>query len=147
MNEQSTVLFRIFNEIAIIDQLSTAALARRLPVGVHTSQFALLSHLMRRGKEGETPAALTQALQVPKTSMTNTLMQLEKRGLIDVRPDAKDRRKKQVFIMKTGQELYLKTVSLMVEPILQITKGLDGLEEILPILENLRKRLDENRDV
>lgn len=145
LNDPRSALFRVFNEIGIINQLTTALLARRLPDGVHPSQFALLGNLVRLG-DGKTPAALTRAFQVPKASMTNTLMQLDKRGLIKVLPHSEDRRKKQVFLTEAGRNLFVQTVSAMAAPISRVTEGIEGLEEILPILENLRMKLDDNRD-
>lgn len=145
MEDPRPTLFRVFNEIGIINQLTTALLARRLPDGLHPSQFALLGNLVRLG-DGKTPAALAQAFQVPKASMTNTLMQLERRGLIDVRPDADDGRKKRVFLTNTGRDLYHRIVASMSGPIAEVTEGIEGLEEILPVLEALRAKLDKNRD-
>jgi len=145
LNELRSPIFRVFNEIGIIEQLATALLAGRLPVGVHPSQFTLLSNLVRLG-DGKTPAALAQAFQVPKASMTNTLMQLEKRELIDVRPHSEDGRKKQVFLTDAGRDLYVEIVASLEGPISRITADIDGLEEILPVLEQLRVKLDSNRE-
>jgi DNA-binding MarR family transcriptional regulator len=146
LTDPRSPLFRVFNEIGIINQLATAVLVQRLPSGVHPSQFALLGNLMRLG-DGKTPAELASAFQVPKASMTNTLMQLEKRNLIDVRPHAEDKRKKQVFLTNSGRDLYTKTVLAVAEPLARMTDQVMGLEEILPKLEELRRTLDENRDV
>lgn len=145
MNDPRPPLFRVFNEIGIINQLSTAALARRLPDGVHPSQFALLGNLMRLG-DGKTPADLASAFQVPKASMTNTLAQLSKRGLIDVRAHPDDARKKQVYLTDAGRQLFGQTVGAMGPPMMALTQDIKGLEDILPVLEALRRRLDENRD-
>lgn len=145
MSDPRSNLFRVFNEIGIIDQLATAMLAQRLPDGVHVSQFVLLGNLVRLG-DGRTPADLAQSFQVPKASMTNTLMQLEKRGLIDVRPHAQDKRKKQVFFTDAGRDLYVQTLAKLQDPIGDVVRGIEGLEDILPVLEELRKRLDAKRD-
>jgi DNA-binding MarR family transcriptional regulator len=145
LNDPRPPAFSVFNEIGIISQLSTALLASRLPEGVHPSQFALLGNLMRLG-DGKTPAMLAQAFQVPKASMTNTLAQLEKRQLIDVQPHPEDMRKKVVFLTDKGRALFMKTVQDMSGPIAALTEDIDGLEEILPILESLRRKLDDNRD-
>ena len=145
MEDRRSALFRIFNEIGIINQLSTASLARRLPAGLHPSQFALLGNLARLG-DGKTPADLARAFQVPKASMTNTLMQLEKRDLISVKVHPDDLRKKQIFITQAGRAVYFDVVTSMAEPLGQLTSGIDGLEEILPVLEALRKKLDDNRE-
>lgn len=146
MNDHRSVLFRVFNEIGIIEQLATAVLARRLPKGVHPSQFNLLGNLTRLG-DGKTPLDLARAFQVPKASMTNTLMQLEKRNLITMQTHPEDMRKKQVFLTDAGRALYLDVLAAMEAPIRSMTDGVDDLEAILPVLEKLRVRLDENRDI
>lgn len=145
MHDPRSVLFQIFNEIGIINQLSIAALARRLPDGLHPSQFVVLGNLARLG-DGKTPAALAQAFQVPKASMTNTLMQLERRALIDVRQHAQDGRKKQVYLTDAGCDVYLSVISGMEGPLARLSEGVEGLEEILPVLMALRTRMDANRD-
>lgn len=145
MDDRRTTLFRIFNEIGIISQLSTASLARRLPDGLHPSQFGLLSNLARLG-DGKTPAQLAQAFQVPKASMTNTLMQLEKRALITVQAHPEDARKKQVFITDAGRALFGQIVQQVGAGLPHVTEGIEGLEEILPVLEALRKKLDASRE-
>jgi len=146
LNDPRTTLFRIFNEIGIITQLGTAVLARRLPDGLHPSQFNLLGNLARLG-DGKTPADLARAFQVPKPSMTNTLMQLEKRGLITMHIHPDDMRKKQIFLTDAGRTLYLEVIAEMQEPISQLAADIDGLEEILPILQQLRQKMDNNRDI
>ncbi|SFS83362.1 transcriptional regulator, MarR family [Sulfitobacter marinus] len=146
MNDPRTTLFRIFNEIGIISQLGTAVLARRLPDGLHPSQFTLLGNLARLG-DGKTPADLARAFQVPKPSMTNTLMQLEKRGLIVMRIHPDDMRKKQIFLTDAGRNLYLQIIGEMQEPISRLADDIEGLEDILPVLEQLRQKMDNNRDM
>ena len=42
------VVFAVFNEIGIINQLSTAMFQSRLPDGIHVSHFSILNHLSRR---------------------------------------------------------------------------------------------------
>ncbi|MFT6773630.1 MAG: DNA-binding MarR family transcriptional regulator, partial [Paracoccaceae bacterium] len=113
--------------------------------GLHPSQFVVLGNLARLG-DGKTPAALAQAFQVPKASMTNTLMQLERRALIDVRQHAQDGRKKQVYLTDAGRDVYLSVISGMEGPLARLSEGVEGLEEILPVLMALRTRMDANRD-
>lgn len=144
MDDPRPPLFRVLNEIGIINQLATAALEKQLPDGLHPSQFVLLGNLMRLG-DGKTPKDLAQAFQVPKASMANTLMQLERRGLIRVEPHAKDGRKKLVYLSEAGRTLYIETIKSLGPATAEAVKGVEGLEEILPVLEELRKRLDANR--
>ena len=145
MHDPRPTLFRVLTEIGIINQLSTAALAQRLPDGLHPSQFALLGNLVRLG-DGKTPAVLAAAFQVPKASMTNTLAQLSKRNLIDVRPHAEDARKKLIYLTDGGRMLYGQTIAEMAPTVMQATADIEGLEDILPVLEELRRKMDANRN-
>ena len=96
--------FALFNEIGIIQQLSRAVMEAELPEGLMQSHFGVLNHLIRV-KDGQTPLKLANAFQVPKTTMTHTLMGLEKHGLIEMRPNPKDGRSKCVWITEAGVSL------------------------------------------
>jgi DNA-binding MarR family transcriptional regulator len=73
MRDRSTrAIFRLFNEIGIIEQLSRALFEARLPKGVTRPHFSVLNHLMRVA-DGRTPLELARAFQVPKTTLSHTL--------------------------------------------------------------------------
>ena len=72
-------VFRLFNEIGIISQLSGTILARVLPHGLSMAQFGVLNNFVRLGGE-RTPAGLAEAFQVTRGAMTNTLTRLEAQG-------------------------------------------------------------------
>ncbi|MFM7336534.1 MAG: MarR family winged helix-turn-helix transcriptional regulator, partial [Tabrizicola sp.] len=95
-------LFAFFNEVGILAQLSRALFEARLPDGFNLPQFVVLNHLVRV-KDGQTPLALARAFQVPKTSMTHSLAVLERHGLIEMRPNARDGRSKCVFLTEAGR--------------------------------------------
>lgn len=145
MNDPRPPIFRLMTEIGIIQQLSTAALARRLPDGLHPTQFNVLSHMMRQPAP-ERPADLARAFQVPKASMTNTLMQLEKRGLIRAAPNPEDARSKVMSITDAGRALFLEVIEDVSPVLMKVTQDIDGLEGVLPVLEALREAFDSNRD-
>ena len=48
-SQDTTGLFRFFNEIAIVAQLSGNAFEKAMPEGMTLPQFAVLNHLMRMG--------------------------------------------------------------------------------------------------
>ena len=79
------VYFRFFNEIGIINQLSTNRAERAMPHGLTMSQFSLLNHFVR-GRPPASPLQLANAFQVTKGAMTNTIKQLEGKGFIDINP-------------------------------------------------------------
>ena len=141
-------LFAVFNEIGIIAQLSSALLNRRLPDGLHTSHFGILSHLSKRDFD-ETPVMLADAFQVTKGTMTHSLAVLEKRGLIDIRPNPKDGRSKIVKITQAGRDLVVAGRAALAPTIAALAQLTDTkrYEALLPDLIQLREILDDNRDI
>ena len=93
--------FRFFNEIGIINQLTSTKVAKALPFGLTLSQFSLLNHF-RRGLGANTPLGLAKAFQVTKGAMTNTVSQLERKGFVSVVPNEDDGRSKIVDITPQG---------------------------------------------
>ncbi|KAB7615397.1 winged helix DNA-binding protein [Amylibacter sp. SFDW26] len=139
--------FSLFNEIGIIEQLSRAFLEVQLPKGIIAPHFAVLNHLMRVN-DGQTPLFLATAFQVPKTTMTHTLSGLSKHGLIEMRPNPKDARSKQVWLTEAGQELRNKTIAALGPYLQQVAEQVstDELDTIVPILQKLREYMDEARN-
>ena len=140
-------LFAVFNEIAIIEQLARALFEARLPPGITAPHFAVVSHLVRVA-DGRTPLQLARAFQVPKTSMTNTLAGLERRGLIEMRPNPEDGRSKRVWLTDRGRAFRDEAIGALA-PVLSAMAGELGaarLSSLVPELARIRVWLDENRD-
>ncbi len=148
MNEETLRVFRFFNEVGIIQQLSAALFNRRLPDGLHVSHFSILNHMMRLG-DGETPAKLASAFQVTKPTMTHTLATLSKRGFIRLAPHESDGRSKLVFLTAAGREFHLQSITELAPAIEKLREqlDLDAINSMLPELERIRTVLDENRDI
>ncbi|MCK0095438.1 MarR family transcriptional regulator [Yoonia sp. F2084L] len=146
MGDDHRALFQLFNEVGIINQLSSAVFQARLPDGLHISHFSVLNHLVRLG-DGKTPLAIANAFQVPKTTMTHTLAVLEKRGLIRMAPHETDGRSKVVFLTDAGREMQATAIDAMAEPLAKMVGDLgeDAIIPLLPALERIRTYLDENR--
>lgn len=151
MNEGSKanpgVFFRLFNEIAIIEQISRTFLEARLPDGLIAPHFAVVNHLIRVS-DGRTPLELARAFQVPKTSMTHTLAGLEKHGLVEMRPNPDDGRSKRVWLTDAGRAFREKAIGDLVPLFHDIAEGVEPerVAEILPVLERLRCHIDEMRN-
>lgn len=139
--------FRFFNEIGIIEQLSRAMFEARLPAGFIMPHFTVLNHLVRV-KDGQTPLALARAFQVPKTSMTHTLTTLEKAKLVDIRPNPDDGRSKCVFITAKGRSFRDKAIEAVAPDLARIAGNVpaENIKAALPVLEALRRYLDQARD-
>ncbi len=138
--------FQVLNEIGIIEQLSRHQLERHLPGGLKVSQFGVLNHLIRLGGAWN-PLRLAAAFQVTKGAMTNTLKRLEKRGLVLISNDPDDGRGKLVVISEAGWETHTQCIKNL-KPLLASLSSEISAEEfttILPILEKIRKHLDNTR--
>lgn len=140
------LLFRFFNEIGIIAQLSRTVFETRLPPGYVEAQFSVLNHLVRLG-DGRTPLDLASAFQVPKTTMTHTLAVLERGGLVTMRPNPRDGRSKCVFVTDAGRTFREQALAGLAPDLADLAARLpDGaIEAALPLLETVRQTLDANR--
>ena len=139
--------FAFFTEVGIISQLSRAMMESQLPRDMTVQHFSVVNHLIRRGN-GETPLQLANAFQVPKTSMSHTLAGLEKRGMIEMRPNPKDGRSKCVYLLDPGR-------AFLGEAMQAVAKEFAGLRDMLPPerlakltpdLAEIRAKLDAARD-
>lgn len=141
------MIFALFNEIGIIEQLSRAMFEARLPKGVLVSHFAVLNHLIRVG-DGRTPLELAQAFQVPKTTLSHTLALLERRGWIEMRPNPEDKRSKRVWITDTGRAFREDAIGALGPDMAKLAchPALQGVEDLVSRLANIRKHLDDARD-
>ncbi len=139
--------FTLFNEIAIIEQLSRARFEARLPKGVLVSHFAVLNHLLRVG-DGRTPLDIARAFQVPKTTLSHTLSLLEGRGWVEMRPNPEDGRSKRVWITDAGRAFHAEAIGLLAPDMVELA-GVFPVEDIaalLPKLAELRAYLDQSRE-
>jgi DNA-binding MarR family transcriptional regulator len=141
------VLFQVFNEIGIIEQLTRTLLEAQMPKGLIAPHFGVLNHLIRV-QDGCTPVEIARAFQVAKTTMTHTLAGLEKHGLVKMRPNPVDRRSKQIWLTQDGHDLRNQIIVDLGPELQKLAKELDAerLMGILPVLTELRVYLDENRN-
>ena len=138
------VAFDFFVEIAVIDQLVGAEMARVLPDGVSMASFSLLNHLLSKGGS-DSPARLAQALQVTKGTITAMLKRLEARGLVVLSADPRDGRGKIVSLTPDGLQARNDAVAAL-DPLLGTFLAAfpePDLAGARPLLK--RVRLDLNR--
>jgi len=140
------VYFRLFNEIGIINQLSSNRAERAMPHGLTMSQFSVLNHFAR-GLPPKSPLELANAFQVTKGAMTNTLKQLEGKEFVEIVPHETDKRSKVVSISQKGRKAHLDAQHELKEFFADFAHAFSS-EEIasqLPALEKIRIWLDNNR--
>lgn len=134
----------LFGELFMADQLARNRITKILPKGMQLSHFSVLNHLARVGDE-RTPAQLAKAFHVTRGAMTNTLARLEWAGHIHIRPDWEDARQKFVSISPSGRVARDSAVATVVPQIAEVAQalGVDRVRALLPVLRELRLRLEE----
>lgn len=120
-------------------QRAARALARRFdealkPVGLTNGQFSLLMSLNR--PEPARMRDVVTVLAMDRTTLTANLKPLERRGLVSVAPDEKDRRSRRLTLTPEGRALLSRAL-----PIWTATHA--GLDELLSgsDIERLRQDL------
>lgn len=145
-DDPANEVFGFFNEIGIINQLSTAMLSKSLPNGVHPSHFSILNHLVRMG-DGKSPMRIASAMQVTKNTMTHSLQVLTNRGYITVASDPEDGRGKLVYLTDKGREFRDQSIDRVTSAFNHVIgpEQLDIMRRISNDLIEMRKHLDESR--
>jgi DNA-binding MarR family transcriptional regulator len=145
--DQAHPLFKLLNEIGIVAQLSGRIFESVMPEGMTLAQFTVLNHFYRLGGE-RTPAALADAFQVTRATMSSTLRKLEAKGFVSVAPDAEDGRSKRVALTEAGRKMRDSCVAALGPEIVRVERKLSGADfaAMLPQLARLRQVLDADRD-
>jgi DNA-binding MarR family transcriptional regulator len=116
-------------------QRAARALARRFdeafrPLGLTNGQFSLMMALNR--PEPPTMAGIAALLAMDRTTLTAVLKPLERRGLMDIGPDPRDRRRRVMTLTPSGRELLAKAVPVWAETHAEVQRRLPaGGAEIL----------------
>ncbi len=141
------LLFELFNEIGIIDQLVGTRFERALPAGLTISQFSVLNHFVRLGGE-RTPKQLADAFQVTKGAMTNTLSKLAAKGLVEIAPSSTDGRSKIVTITEAGAAMRERAIADALAAMRDVADAVSEAEAraLLEPLRSIRAWLDSHRD-
>lgn len=133
------ITFTVLNEVRAVEQLARHHLSRALPDGLELAQFAVLNHFSHLGGE-KSPAQLARVFQLTKPAMTNTIARLEKAGLVRVRPDIKDGRRKLVSLTDAGLHMRNQAIESLSPIFGEITEGVgaEKMRKALPALRDLR---------
>ena len=133
----------LFSELLTVEQLARSRMARALPKGMELSHFVVLNYLARTQSE-KTPAQLAQVFHLTRGAMTNTIGKLEWAGHIHVRPDWDDARRKFVTISPSGRSARDAALAAISPIIGETVSGIgnERVKSVLPVLREMRKRLD-----
>ena len=112
-------------------QRAARTLARRFdealrPVGLTNGQFSLLMSLNRPVPAGI--GSVASLLGVDRTTLTAALKPLERRGLVQVEVDPKDRRSRLLRLTDAGREALAEALPIWRETHRAIEAGLPGLD-------------------
>lgn len=123
-------------------QRAARALARHFdeafrPLGVTSGQFSLMMSLNR--PEPPTIGAVAEVLAMDRTTLTAALKPLERRGLVAVGVDGKDRRSRRLKLTADGERLLAEAAIIWCERHAAIDRvvgaGLaDGLADVVAAL-------------
>lgn len=141
-------LFRLFTEIAIIDQLVQSDAERLLAPDLNMPQFGVLNHMVRTGQSSSL-VQLARAMQVTKAAMTNTVGRLADKGIVSVSPDPHDKRGKRIALTPAGVQAHGRAVGLLVQrfnPVLAIVLPAARVRQARETLAELRQWLDARRN-
>ncbi|PTV93731.1 MarR family transcriptional regulator [Rhodobacter aestuarii] len=135
----------LFSEVFMADQLARNVVSRALPKGMEISHFSVLNHLAHLNEE-RTPAQLAATFHVTRGAMTNTLSKLVWAGHVHIRPDWDDARRKFVAISPAGRQARDAALATLMPLMGDIVRdiGADKVRAVLPVLRELRARLEES---
>ncbi|WP_324752026.1 MarR family winged helix-turn-helix transcriptional regulator [Roseovarius sp. Pro17] len=115
-------------------QRAARAVARRFddalrPVGLRSGQFSILISLNR--PEPPKVGSVADLLAMDRTTLTANLKPLERRGLLTVTPDAKDRRARRLTLTKDGLSLLEEAIPIWIATHEEIEHRLNGDVDVL----------------
>ena len=142
--QDDPIAVRTMLEIDIIAHLADLIFARQLEEGLTTAQYGVLNRLVRLRRR-ETVGELAAAFHVSAPTMSSTVRQLERKGLVQLEPAKDDRRRKYVALTADGKATRARGVEKQVA-LLERVAGLvseDDWARVQPVLNRLRLRMEE----
>ena len=117
------------------------------PLELHPREFTVLRAV--KASDGQSQQTLAERLHIPPSRMVAIVDELESRGLIERRPDPRDRRVRALYVTSRGQTLLEDAFNLVVEHERAISDVLTANEraELLAFLTRIADRLGLPTDV
>lgn len=149
LTEKQQSSINVLISLGIINQLTDAWLSKALtPHGINQSQFNLLNHFSHNPDKEWTISQLADVMQMNQPGITKVVNKLSEFGLIDIRKDEQDGRKKWLKINQRGLD---KVQSAFFSFLPTIDKCFEQwsepqLQEMLEHSQRLQTWLDNNRD-
>ncbi len=149
LTEKQGLSFKIMISLGIINQLSDAWLSKALePCGLNQSQFNLLNHFSHQPEREQTISQLAQVMQMNQPGLTKVVNKLAEQGLVDIRKDDADGRKKWIKINADGLARVQSAFASFLPVINQCFDQWenDEMRQMLQHTDKLKAWLDNNRD-
>lgn len=144
--QEDPPVFRLFNEIGIIEQLARTRFERVQPAGLSLAQFTVLNHFVRLGGE-RSLVELARAFQVSKAAIGKLARKLDDAGYLRVRANPSDQRGKLVSITPAGRRARDAAMRAVAPQMARLAEqfGEDEIARLLPALERIRVWMDAHR--
>lgn len=127
--------FRSWISVARACQLMQQALARALaPLDIKPPHLDILVNLYRF--EGISQQELARKLLVGRSNMSMLLPQMEKRGLLERRPDQRDKRVLRLFLTGEGRDLSERAMQIQTD-LIERTLSATPIDECQRLAENM----------
>ncbi|MCZ8180637.1 MAG: MarR family transcriptional regulator [Rhizobium sp.] len=127
--------FRSWISVARACQLMQQALARALaPLDIKPPHLDILVNLYRF--EGISQQELARKLLVGRSNMSMLLPQMEKRGLLERRPDQRDKRVLRLFLTAEGRDLSERAMQIQTD-LIERTLSATPIDECQRLAENM----------
>lgn len=139
-----------FTVVDVARLLKTYADQRARELGISRAQWAVLIRLDRH--EGLKQAELAELLDLQPISLARLLDRLSDNGLIERRPDPKDRRANRLYLTPAARPLIERLQALASDMMTSVLVGLDRktvehmLGELNTVRNNLRLSIDRWAD-
>jgi DNA-binding MarR family transcriptional regulator len=111
------------------------------PLGLEPREFALLRTIAPQ--QGASQQAIGEQLQIPPSRMVAFVDALERRGLVERRPNPADRRARALYLTGKGRKLLARAFALATELEAHLCSGLSASEreDLLDALQRVGARL------
>jgi DNA-binding MarR family transcriptional regulator len=107
------------------------------PLGIEPRQFGILRYVL--SAEGQSQQALGAAMHIPPSGMVALIDDLESRGLVERRPNPRDRRAHALHLTARGRRLYDKALEVAVAHEEHLCEPLSAAErdQLLALLQRV----------
>ncbi|WP_168206249.1 MarR family winged helix-turn-helix transcriptional regulator [Labrenzia sp. PHM005] len=141
MNDLDRKLGTLFSDIARFRRILFDQLATEYDL-THVQVF-VLNHLHK--EDGLTQTELSTRMDIGTVTVSGLVDRLEAKGYVERRPDAKDRRAKQVWLTPKMQEVWKKIGDSMRHMNSVTFEGVDEaeVEQLITVLRKARRNLQD----